>query len=170
VAGAALFQLQSVLDGCDGEISRVTHRTSFAGQWLDTIGDDVTNYAFVAGAGFGLYRATGSTLYLAIAGVGVASGLVATAFTYRYLIRIGSGDLLDYPLSRKSENPGRLASLKPLFKRDTFVFLTLLAALFGILGFMLALFAAGVLGVLVGVVSTELRLARERRHARAGVR
>ncbi|HMJ11983.1 MAG TPA: CDP-alcohol phosphatidyltransferase family protein, partial [Polyangiaceae bacterium] len=63
VAGAFLFQTQSVLDGCDGEMSRVTYRGSLLGEWLDTIGDDLTNYGFFAGAGLGLYRATGNVLY-----------------------------------------------------------------------------------------------------------
>jgi phosphatidylglycerophosphate synthase len=163
VAGAALFQLQSVLDGCDGEMSRVTHRTSRTGQWLDTVGDDVTNYAFFGAAGVGLYRATESEAYLWVALFGLVSGLASTAFTYRYLIQIGSGDLLAYPLSVPSAQPGRLAFIKPLFKRDTFVFITFLMAIGGALGPMLCLFGAGAFGVLLGVLKTEFRLARERR-------
>ena len=169
VLGAFLFQAQSVLDGCDGEVSRVTHRGSLTGEWLDTIGDDLTNYGFFAGAGYGLYQTTGSLLYLAAGLVTVLSGIVASAFEYRYLARIGSGDLLKYPLSRAtSEAVNRpaargfsLSALAPLFKRDTFVLLTLLAAITGLLGGMLCLFAAAALGILVAVLRTELRLARE---------
>lgn len=160
VAGAALFQAQSVLDGCDGEMSRVTHRTSRAGQWLDTISDDVTNYAFFGAAGYGLFRATGNAWYLWLALFGLVSGVVSSAFTYRYLIRIGSGDLLAYPLSKPSRKPGRFAALKPLFKRDTFVFVTLLMAAADALGPMLWLFSAGAFGVLCGVLKTELGMAR----------
>ncbi len=74
VLGAVCFQAQSVLDGCDGELSRVTHQGSLAGEWLDTVGDDVTNYGFFGGAGYGLYAATGSPWYLAAGLVTVASG------------------------------------------------------------------------------------------------
>ncbi len=56
VIGAFLFQTQSVLDGRDGEMSRITHRGSRTGEWLDTIGDDLTNYGFFGGLGLGLYR------------------------------------------------------------------------------------------------------------------
>ncbi len=80
------------------------------------------------------------------------------------MIKIGSGDLLKYPLSQatsKSASSTGLARLAPLFKRDTFVFLTLLAALAGLLGAMLCLFAAASVGVLFAVLRTELRLARE---------
>ncbi len=165
--GAALFQTQSVLDGCDGEMSRVSHRGSRLGEWLDTIGDDLTNYGFFGGAGLGLYRGTGQQLYLVAGAICVACGLLTSGLEYRYLIKIGSGDLLKYPLSQASSGPSKLAFLAPLFKRDTFVFLTLLAALVGALGPMLCVFALGAIGILFSVLKTELRLAREAR-ARAG--
>jgi len=159
--GAALFQAQSVLDGCDGELSRVTYRASHLGEWLDTIGDDLTSYAFFVAAGFGLERATGQGLYLVAGLVVLVAGLIASGLEYRYLLRIGSGDLLAYPLSQ-GEGTGRLAFIQPLFKRDSFVLLTLVASLLGFLGPMLCLFAAGAVGVLIAVVRTELRLARAR--------
>ncbi|HEX3773415.1 MAG TPA: CDP-alcohol phosphatidyltransferase family protein [Polyangiaceae bacterium] len=164
--GAFLFQAQSVLDGCDGEMSRVTYRGSLAGEWLDTVGDDLTNYGFFTGAALGLYRMTENPLYLAAGAVTVVSGLIGSGLEYRYLIRIGSGDLLKYPLSQ-GQGTGKFAFIQPLFKRDTFVFLTLCAAALGFLGPMLCIFAAGAVGVLIGVIKTELRLAREARHARA---
>jgi phosphatidylglycerophosphate synthase len=160
LCGAALFQVQSVLDGCDGELSRVTHRGSLFGQWLDTIGDDVTNYGFFAGAAWGLWRATGAPAYLVAGAITVGCGLLASGLEYRYLVRIGSGDLLAYPLSQGGG--GRLGWLQPLFKRDTFVALTLVAAAVGLLGPMLFVFAAAAIGIAIGVVRTELRLARER--------
>jgi 1L-myo-inositol 1-phosphate cytidylyltransferase / CDP-L-myo-inositol myo-inositolphosphotransferase len=163
--GAALFQAQSVLDGCDGEMSRVTHRGSRLGEWLDTIGDDLTNYGFFGGAGLGLYRGTGQALYLWAGIVCVACGVIASGLEYRYLIKIGSGDLLKYPLSQASSGGGRLSFLAPLFKRDTFVLLTLLAAAVGALGPVLCVFSLAAIGILFSVVKTELRLARE---ARAG--
>jgi phosphatidylglycerophosphate synthase len=164
--GAFLFQAQSVLDGCDGEMSRVSHRGSRLGEWLDTIGDDLTNYGFFGGAGLGLYRQTGSQLYLWAGAICVLCGLLTSGIEYRYLIRIGSGDLLKYPLSQASSGGGKLALIAPLFKRDTFVFLTLLAAVAGALGPMLCIFSLGAIGILASVLKTELRLAREAREAR----
>jgi phosphatidylglycerophosphate synthase len=163
--GAFLFQAQSVLDGCDGEMSRITHRGSRLGEWLDTIGDDLTNYGFFGGAGLGLYRSTGQVLYLWAGIVCVACGVIASGLEYRYLIKIGSGDLLKYPLSQASSGGGKLAFIAPLFKRDTFVLLTLVAALLGQLGPMLCIFSLGAIGILFSVLKTELRLAREARAA-----
>lgn len=165
VLGAALFQAQSVLDGCDGEMSRVTFRGSRLGEWLDTIGDDLTNYGFFGGAGLGLYRATENPLYGLAGAICVACGIIASGLEYRYLIKIGSGDLLKYPLSQASSGEGKLAFLAPLFKRDTFVLLTLLAAVLGALGPMLCVFSLGAIGILISVLKTELRLAREARAA-----
>lgn len=167
--GATLFQLQSILDGCDGEMSRVTYRGSLLGEWLDTVGDDLTNYGFFAGAALGLYRDGGQLAYLVAGAVTVGCGLLASGLEYRYLIRIGSGDLLKYPLSAASASGdgslfGRIA---PLFKRDTFVFVTWVLACLGVVGPMLFVFAAGAVGVLIGVLATERRLAHER-HARPG--
>jgi phosphatidylglycerophosphate synthase len=183
LAGALLFQAQSVLDGCDGEMSRLTFRGSHAGEWLDTIGDDVTNYGFFAGAAWGLYASTGRWVYLALGALTVACGLLGSGLEYRYLIRIGSGDLLKYPLGiGKAPGPsgesnqakstwGRaLDAISPLFKRDTFVLLTLLGAALGWLGPFLAVFAAGAIGVLVTVIKAELRMGRERKGAPTAAR
>ncbi|MEP7049560.1 MAG: CDP-alcohol phosphatidyltransferase family protein [Pseudomonadota bacterium] len=164
--GACLFQAQSVLDGCDGEMSRVSHRGSRTGEWLDTVGDDLTNYGFFAGAALGLYKMSHEPLYLVAGAVTVLSGMVGSGLEYRYLIKIGSGDLLKYPLSQ-GQGTGRFAFIQPLFKRDTFVFLTLCAAALSCLGPMLCVFALGAIGVLVSVIKTELRLAREARQNEA---
>src|SRR5262249_21910789 len=44
--GAVLVQLQSVLDGCDGEIARLKFQTSTFGAWLDNVLDDLVNASF----------------------------------------------------------------------------------------------------------------------------
>jgi phosphatidylglycerophosphate synthase len=164
--GAFLFQAQSVLDGCDGEMSRVSHRGSRTGEWLDTVGDDLTNYGFFAGSALGLYKTSHQPLYLVAGAVTVLSGIIGSGLEYRYLIKIGSGDLLKYPLSQ-GQGTGRFAFIQPLFKRDTFVFLTLCAAALSCLGPMLCVFALGAVGVLISVLKTELRLAREARQGEA---
>ncbi|MCU0694371.1 MAG: hypothetical protein MUF54_23535 [Polyangiaceae bacterium] len=175
--GALLFQAQSVLDGCDGELSRVTYQGSHAGEWLDTVGDDLTNYGFFAGTAWGLYVCTHSLLYLAAGAVVVVSGIVSSAIQYRYLIRIGSGDLLKYPLgigkgpctaqAPKGLVARLLDGVSPLFKRDSFVLMTLIGAVLGLLGPILLIFAAGGVGILVAVLRAETRMARERRDASA---
>jgi phosphatidylglycerophosphate synthase len=56
LAGAVLFETQNILDGCDGEISRLKYLRSRTGEWLDQIVDDVLNIAFLSSIGLGLAR------------------------------------------------------------------------------------------------------------------
>ena len=101
-------------------------------------------------------------MYLAAGAVIVGTGLAVSFIEYRYLVKIGSGDLLKYPTSQiASQGGGALAAIAPLFKRDTFVFLTFLAAIFDLVGPMLLVFAAGGVGIFVNVLATEAKMRRE---------
>ncbi len=165
--GGLCFNAQSVLDGCDGELARLTFRGSRTGEWIDTIGDDFTNYGFFAGAAVGLHRAGLGALPVWAGVVGVGAGVVASLIEYRYLVRIGSGDLLKYPLGFGND-PGadaandtgvkRLLGLaRPLFKRDFFVFATMLCTVAGFwaTAVMLVLFAVGAVLTLSAVLRSE---------------
>jgi phosphatidylglycerophosphate synthase len=46
LAGAALVQVQSILDGCDGELARLKYQGSRFGEWLDNVLDDTINIAY----------------------------------------------------------------------------------------------------------------------------
>jgi len=158
LVGAALLQLQSILDGCDGELARMTFRQSKLGEWLDTVGDDASNYAFFGGASVGMFRASGRAAWLAIGAVIVGCGAVASALEYRYLLRKGTGDLLAYPVTAGS---GRFTTaVQPLFKRDTFIALTFVAAVSSRLHWALLAFAVGAVAILITVLRTEARISR----------
>jgi len=49
LAGALLYYFSSVLDGCDGEISRLKFMGTPLGAWLDTVGDDIVGLSFLIG-------------------------------------------------------------------------------------------------------------------------
>ncbi len=78
--GAILFQLHSMLDGCDGEIARVKYLESETGAKLDQICDRWSTLLFAIALGLGLARATGTWIYLA-EGVGAAL-FIGVAETY----------------------------------------------------------------------------------------
>ena len=82
LAGALLFQAASVFDGVDGEIARVTFRTSPAGAMLDSLVDMVTNIGFVTGLSFNLIaRGTQGAVLPAAWGLGLfILGLSAIAW------------------------------------------------------------------------------------------
>jgi hypothetical protein len=48
VLGFLLAHIQSILDGCDGELARVRFQRSAIGEWLDTFVDDGLNLALMA--------------------------------------------------------------------------------------------------------------------------
>jgi phosphatidylglycerophosphate synthase len=90
-AGLLLAHLQSVLDGCDGELARVRFQQSAIGEWLDTLVDDGLNLALVAALGVGLARWHGSAWPLVVAILTCAMLLTYNAVTYAELVRQGDG-------------------------------------------------------------------------------
>lgn len=78
--GAVLVQLQSILDGCDGEIARLKFQSSKAGAWLDNVLDDVVNMSYGAALGIASAKLFGNPLY-AWLGIGAAG-----AFTFYNLL------------------------------------------------------------------------------------
>ena len=63
LAGAIIFQLYSIIDGCDGEIARATYRESERGSRIDDFLDMLGSILFVIGLGLGLFRSR-SSFYL----------------------------------------------------------------------------------------------------------
>lgn len=92
---AFLFKWTSILDGVDGEMSKLRLTDSKFGQWLDTIGDNLTYVVFIVGTVIGVSRrpdlaASPALSYLALAGLGM---LLVTMFTI-LLKSTDSGSLL----------------------------------------------------------------------------
>jgi phosphatidylglycerophosphate synthase len=95
VLGFLLAQLQSVLDGCDGELARVRFQQSKVGEWLDTFVDEGLNIMLFACAGIGTWRTTGSTLALALGLSCAAINVLYDAVALGELKRQGrGGDLM----------------------------------------------------------------------------
>lgn len=61
--GALLVQLQSILDGCDGEIARLKLQSSRIGEWLDNVLDDHVNIAFGIGLGYAAWHLRGEQVW-----------------------------------------------------------------------------------------------------------
>jgi phosphatidylglycerophosphate synthase len=91
VTGFLLAHLQSVLDGCDGELARVRFQQSAIGEWLDTIVDDALNLVLFAAVGIGAYRAGLGPWALGLGLAAAAMLLGYNAIAYRELLRQGVG-------------------------------------------------------------------------------
>ncbi len=158
-----MFQGQSILDGCDGEIARLTYRFSYIGQWLDTIGDDITSYLFCLGLSIGQARMLGLPWLYVAGGVTFVFQLTLSGIMYQRIAKMGTGDLLALPDTLTTgQYKGALGLLLKFFrlitKRDFFVFII---AVITAVGFPLVAFftmAAGTYIAFIGVVGNELRL------------
>lgn len=64
VLGAFIFQIASILDGCDGELARLTFRTSRFGEWFNKITANTRYILFFGALGLSAYRATGANIYI----------------------------------------------------------------------------------------------------------
>ena len=77
VWGLVLFQVFSILDGCDGEIARAKFMESERGRQLDDLFDVLSNILLVLGLGFGLSHAHPRFSWLFVAEGIAAAGLIA---------------------------------------------------------------------------------------------
>lgn len=157
VLAGVLVQLQSILDGCDGEISRLTFRSSKLGQWLDSIGDDLTNYAFCFGLAAGQARVLGQPYLYWAGGITLAAQCLASAVLYRRMRLMGTGDLLSIPDTVTGK---RFPLIRELFKRDTFLFITAALCAAQLPLFAFYLFVAGTIPMAAAVLINDLRISR----------
>jgi phosphatidylglycerophosphate synthase len=90
VIGAVLFNVQSILDGCDGEIARAKYSDSERGPGIDAIGDLITLLLFSIGLGFGLFRS--AQPHTVSHWVFLSEGVLAAVFL---ALRLGPDHVLD---------------------------------------------------------------------------
>jgi hypothetical protein len=90
VIGALLFNLHSILDGCDGEIARAKYLDSEKGPGVDAIGDLISLLLFSIGLGLGLFR--GAPSHTVGPWVFLGEGVLAFVFL---ALRIGPDHVLD---------------------------------------------------------------------------
>jgi 1L-myo-inositol 1-phosphate cytidylyltransferase / CDP-L-myo-inositol myo-inositolphosphotransferase len=80
IMGSLLFLCSTIIDGCDGEVARLTFQESDFGGKLDIIMDNVVHLFLFSGIAFGLYRENGAPIALVLGAltlVGVLISLVA---------------------------------------------------------------------------------------------
>lgn len=153
--GALAFHFNAVIDGIDGEIARAKLLESRLGQWLDTVADDISNIAFVLGAGIGCYRTLGWSGYLVLGVIAGIGQILSSAVEYHYVITVAkSGDLNDFKVPWESRSPnqrigaarvrkGLIAKIDWIFRRDAFIGFASALALIGQLRLLMWGYAIG---------------------------
>jgi phosphatidylglycerophosphate synthase len=165
VAGAALLQFNSILDGVDGELARVRFQGSKLGEWIDTVSDDVSNALFYAGTAWASLALPPPAPTLALLGFGaVAFSLVTMVFYYAELARLGRGDFYALDTGKDDPRTGLWATIQTgaryVLKKDFFVLSFLVAALLGILPWVQPIVFAGTIATAVTGIRMWLRRPR----------
>lgn len=147
--GALLFVTHSVLDGCDGELARLTYRESRLGGILDFIGDNLVHIAVFGCMGWGWYMASDTPwpLYLGISAVIGAAGsaLAVYGLTLRaneVKDRSATGPVYT-SVAGAGQQSARLTKLLDDLSRRDFIYLVFALSLFGKAAWFLALAGIG---------------------------
>ena len=137
VIGGLCYYVAAVLDGVDGELSRLKFLASPTGAWLDTITDDVVGTAYLVGLYYGLNRAAdhGWWTYVGVAGVGLYVLTVAPRY-WLMLTSLGTGNLQVISAQRLAEEKGAFgkavdAVASTIFRLDFLTFAAFVLALVG---------------------------------------
>jgi len=139
--GAVLFQIASIVDGCDGEVAKLTFRTSKFGQYIDTLSDNLSLCSFLIGLMAGYWRQTHSPIAFYVGGLMFLTTGITLFWMIRYLKQnTKSASLVTFDteyLQKLKDQPRFLFLLikygKYLLKKDVFSFMFLCFALLGVL-------------------------------------
>ena len=135
IAGV-LLEFNSILDSCDGELARLRFQYSKLGQWLDNLSDDIVDNVFLIAVGhglggiwawIGLFSAVGRVLVSLVTYVSVyRSTGTGDVFAFRWWFesdKVSADDVYD---------PKAVTTwLRSFGRRDTFVFIWMLACVAG---------------------------------------
>jgi phosphatidylglycerophosphate synthase len=160
--GAALFQLHSILDGCDGEIARLTYRFSKHGALLDSLVDDASNALFFAALSYGVASARAMPWPLYTGALTVASYAAVAYIQYAVVLRTtGKGEKTAFWQRGIDRRPWWQRALHALGRRDVFVLVILLAAAANLSALVVAVLPLMALGAL----AQSAKRARALRHS-----
>jgi len=168
-----LFQVASVVDGTDGEVAKLTFRSSKRGEWIDTVCDNISYLAFLVGLTVGVERSGYPSFYLLSGVVGFVAGAASIMNLALYVARekvSGSFRSVRYGYEEGGGWGRRfMRAVHFMGKRDFFAFLAMMLAVLGRLPLALPLFGIGATVLLLPAtikanVSSWLR--RRKREAR----
>jgi 1L-myo-inositol 1-phosphate cytidylyltransferase / CDP-L-myo-inositol myo-inositolphosphotransferase len=162
VIGGLLFVAHSVLDGCDGELARLTFRESRLGGLLDFFSDNLVHVAIFACMAVGWSLAEGASWPL-ILGASAVLGTAGSAGAVYWLTLRKKTTAGPVYTSVSVEPSGRLTKVLDALSRRDFVYLVLVLSVFGKANWFLALTAVGAPVFLLLVLWTANRDAQRHR-------
>ncbi|MCW5698886.1 MAG: CDP-alcohol phosphatidyltransferase family protein [Rhodospirillales bacterium] len=166
--GALLFLAHSILDGCDGELARLTYRESRWGGLLDFWGDNIVHVAVFGAMMIGAGMQTGSWWPYAAGASAVLTSAISAALVYWCTMRpkVGAGPLFTSVSRADGADGTPLRRILDALTRRDFIYLILVLAVFGKAAWFLILAGIGApifLIALLVVVSSDSKRGDSRR-------
>jgi phosphatidylglycerophosphate synthase len=129
VAGTLLFLCTTIIDGCDGEVARLTFRESSFGQKFDVITDNIVHVAIFIGLAIGLYQQNPDGHYGLLMAILLGGFACTSVVTYFFLVRRpGFASSGGTPVTFKGRLRQRLLrGMEALMNRDFAYLLVVLA-------------------------------------------
>jgi choline kinase/phosphatidylglycerophosphate synthase len=161
---ALLFQVNSIIDGTDGEIAHLKFQKSKRGQWWDTIADNIVYLVLISGLTIGIKRTHIPDVFFVFGLLTFFSTLGAIISLYTHMIRKGkSGSVLSVKYGFEKWNIWLRGIILFIAKRDTWALTFLILALFGKIQYSMVFMGPVSLGVLLGSLRANLQLTRSRK-------
>jgi len=137
LAGGFLYYFSAILDGCDGEISRLKFMGTPLGAWLDTLTDDLIGFSFVIGLYLGLFNQQPLWKWF---GIVTAACYLLTLIPRYYTMKkyLNTGDFQKLTASKPQKvNPEGLRKFANwleynIFRTDFMAFSAFIAVLFNV--------------------------------------
>ncbi len=160
VLGGVLLQASSIFDGVDGELARMRLTMSKAGEWFDTVCDDIINLSFMLALGFACAVRTGDVSYVTFgwAGAGIGAALALSMYRDEIAAGVASHNHFEWKV-----NAGPLQPIVEAFgyvaKRDTYTLLLVVLLALDLPRVAFWIMFAGTAIIAVAAVAQKLRAA-----------
>jgi choline kinase/phosphatidylglycerophosphate synthase len=173
VVAGLIFQICSIVDGCDGEIARLTFKGSHFGAWYDTLTDNIRYGVFFGSLGIGAYRLGGSDAYLWGLAFFIFSLTYMVASMIRYERQIKAATHLVVTARIEKQGAARTSwwdkivmPLRGLIKQDVSAFVVMLFCLAGLGQYMFWIACLAILVMTLTVMRALEEDERKQRHLR----
>ncbi|MCH8029019.1 MAG: CDP-alcohol phosphatidyltransferase family protein [Candidatus Dadabacteria bacterium] len=169
VVGALCLEVSTIVDRCDGEVARVKLMETKYGQWVDTIFDQLSFLSFVVGVPIGYYLLSGSPMAVILGSINTLIFLFFVVWTLYFLFRLThSGSMTTYtkvvddliPVQDRTLIHKIIIKLRPMFKREFFSLVFLIAAILGGYPWVLGLTTLGLGAAFIHQVDDLIKLKR----------
>jgi len=165
VIGTGLMQINSIIDGIDGELARMRLQTSEFGAYLDSVCDEILNAALMMAVGHYLATSRQWEPYLYI---GIFTGIMAFAYAlvhWHCKWKHGLGFYWWFEAYKPRVEVQRSTSVftyfKKLFWKESYLFIFFVLAIFDVMHWMLFVGAAGAAAVfLLFIIHIPVKKAR----------